>query len=87
MFADKEKYKVLEMGTLNGNRVYNGTILFEKPPQTIKAELRHGYTIHSFQGKTVKEGKLFIHSKLGSSKMLYTAMSRASSINQIIFIQ
>ena len=68
-------------------RVYNGTILFDKPPKGIKNELRHGFTIHSFQGKTVKDGILYIHSKLSSSKMIYTAMSRATSINQIIFIQ
>jgi len=87
IFKDLKKYKVTQMGILNDKKVYNGTILFEKPPKGIKNELRHGFTIHSFQGKTVKDGILYIHSKLSSSKMIYTAMSRATSINQIVFIQ
>ena len=82
-----EKYKVKEIGEIENKKVYNGTVLFEKPPKGIKYELRHGFTIHSFQGKTVKDGILYIHSKLGSSKMIYTAMSRATSIKQIVFIE
>ncbi len=87
MFKDLKKYKVKEIGEIKGEKVFNGTILFDKPPKGIKNELRHGFTIHSFQGKTVKNGKLYIHSKLSSSKMIYTAMSRATSISQIVFIE
>ena len=87
MFKDLKKYKVKEIGEINGEKVFNGTILFNKPPKGIKNELRHGFTIHSFQGKTVKDGKLYIHSRLSSSKMIYTAMSRATSISQIVFIK
>ena len=54
IFKDKEKYKVLEQK----KGLYNGSIVFEKP-EGVRAEFRHGYTIHSVQGETY-EGKIFI---------------------------
>lgn len=63
-----------------------GEILYteDKPKGS---ELRHGYTTHSIQGETTKE-KLFIDMKNMRSrpKLLYTALSRCRSINQIYLI-
>lgn len=51
-------------------------------------EKRHAYTIHSFQGVTVKNpSKLFIDSKkIFSSRQMYTAISRVEYLDQIYII-
>lgn len=85
MFKHLEKYKVLEMGfEKDESKVYNGTIKYKKPKT--KHELRHGFTIHSMQGKTVNDNKLYIHDNINSLQMLYTAISRAVSIDQLFII-
>ena len=81
MFKDIEKYKVIE----NSRDYKNGTIIYEKVNK-VKADLQHGYTIHSIQGETA-ETKLFIDmKKQKSNRMLYTAISRAKKLEQIYFI-
>tara|TARA_R100001015_G_C4632706_1_gene196617 strand:+ start:1551 stop:4271 length:2721 start_codon:yes stop_codon:yes gene_type:complete len=80
-FKDLEKYVVLA----NYNKYTNTQILLEKPPKGIRHELRHGYTIYSCQGETAKN-KLFIDVKnLKDIKTIYTALSRAKYLSQIVF--
>ena len=84
-----EKYKNLEKYSVKENtRDYsNGEIIIGPKPKKVSCELRHAFTIHSIQGETASN-KLFIDmKKMRSLKMLYTAMSRAKTIDQIIFIQ
>lgn len=84
-----EKYKHLEKYSVKENtRDYcNGEIIIGPKPKKVSCELRHAFTIHSIQGETAKN-KLFIEvNKMKSIKMLYTAMSRARTFEQIIFIR
>jgi hypothetical protein len=82
-FKDKPKYKVTE----NMPKFQNGNILFEKPNLPANCyEFRHGYTVHSSQGKTLSR-RLFIDvRKMKSRRMLYTALSRVNKLSQIVLI-
>ena len=86
-FSHLKKYKVLE----NANGYYNGDIVYEKP--NVENELRHGYTVHSVQGETF-DGTIFIdteHIHIRNPKedlrMLYTAISRARRLEQIVLVK
>ena len=84
-----EKYKHLEKYSVKENtRDYcNGEIIIGPKPKKVSCELRHAFTIHSIQGETASH-KLYIEmKKMRSLKMLYTAMSRARTLDQIQFIQ
>ena len=82
-FKDLEKYVVLQ----NYTNYCNTQILLEKPPAGIRHELRHGYTIYSCQGCTTNN-KLFIDVKnLKDIKTIYTALSRAKYLSQIILFE
>jgi len=84
-----EKYKNLEKYSVKENtRDYcNGEIIIGPKPKKVSCELRHAFTIHSIQGETASN-KLFIEmKKMRSLKMLYTAMSRARTLDQIVFIK
>lgn len=83
-----EKYKHLEKYVvLENTRDYsNGEIIYTKPDK-VRVEPRHAFTIHSIQGETAGN-KLFIDlNKMKSVRMLYTALSRAKYIDQIIFMR
>ena len=85
MFVGKfsmEKYYV----TAN-NRLYsNGEIVIGEKPD-IKCEIQHAFTAHSIQGETAYN-KLFIDSsKMFDSRMFYTALSRAKTLDQIFIIE
>ena len=84
-----DRYKHLEKYAVKENtRDYcNGQIIIGPKPKKVSCELRHAFTIHSIQGETATD-KLFIEvKKMRSLKMLYTAMSRARTLEQIQFIQ
>lgn len=84
-----QKYKHLDKYTVLENTLSwsNGDIIIGPKPEKVKCELRHGYTIYSAQGETAKN-KLFIDvNKMSSLKLLYTAMSRARTVDQIVFIK
>ena len=82
-YKNLEKYSVLE----NCRDYCNGEIIIGKKPEKVRCELRHSWTIHAVQGETAKH-KLFIDvDKMRSVKMLYTAMSRAKKLEQIVFIE
>lgn len=68
----------------------NGDILInpEKLPRTKKIEYRHSFTIHSYQGETIKDNKLFIYEdNFFDITMLYTAISRVKRLDQIYLIE
>ena len=82
-YKDKEKYIVLS----NSMNHSNGEIIIGPKPEKVQSELRHAFTIHSCQGETATE-KLFIDMrKMRSLRMLYTALSRAKYLSQIVFIR
>jgi hypothetical protein len=80
---DKEKYLI----TKNSANYSNGDVLLSdtKPPGS---EIRHAFTVHQFQGETVDFGhKLFIDLRNNFlPQMIYTAISRAKSIEQIYLV-
>jgi len=50
-------------------------------------EKRGSFTTHSFQGQTVKNGKLFVSiNDAFEHAMIYTAISRATSFDQIVLV-
>jgi hypothetical protein len=50
-------------------------------------EKRGSFTTHSFQGQTVKKGKLFVSiNDAFEHAMIYTAISRATSYDQIVLV-
>ena len=78
------KFKILK----KSRNYQNGNIVFEEPESLNEGsyELRHGYTIHSSQGKTLKH-RLFIDvRKMRCPRMLYTALSRVHSLSQVVLI-
>lgn len=79
---EKEKYYITE-----NNRLYcNGEIMIGDKPENTKSEIRYCFTTHSIQGETAYH-KLFIDSsKMFDSRMFYTAISRAKSLDQIYII-
>lgn len=83
MFLGKDKYYITE-----NNRLYcNGDIVIGSKPENTKCEERHCFTAHSIQGETATH-KLFIDSsKMFDSRMFYTAISRAKTLDQIYIIQ
>ena len=93
-----EKYKHLEKYYITtahieyiGNmakRTYNGEIHLIKPKIPDSSyRLRHGYTIDCIQGETA-HNQLFIDiNSLNSLQHLYTAISRAKYLNQIVFVK
>ena len=48
---------------------------------------RGSFTIHSYQGKTIENGKIFIFiNDMFEYSMLYTAVSRAVNFDQLVFV-
>jgi hypothetical protein len=74
--------KLLARGIVSGFKNTNGSIDFEKGD-----EKRGSFTIHSFQGLTFSSGKIFICPDVFEYAMTYTAISRATSIDQIVIIR
>ena len=55
--------------------------------ETAGYEKRGSFTIHSFQGRTLETGKIFISiGDLFEYSMLYTAVSRAVHYDQLVFV-
>ena len=81
MYKHLDKYYITE----NTQMYSNGEIVKFKPIGTA-CELRHAYTTHSIQGETT-EYNLYIDIKhINYKKMLYTALSRARTYEQIYLI-
>ena len=91
LFSDIEKYR-LNINTrdyCNGEIVYNKIDKLKLGDNFDKKDyyLRHGFTIHSIQGETAKNILYIDSKKCKSIRMLYTAISRAKTIEQIYFIE
>mgnify|MGYP003654490106 CR=1 FL=1 len=68
------------------NRYYcNGEIVIGEKPD-VKCEIQHAYTVHSIQGETAKNKLIIDLNGINSSKMFYTAISRAKTLDQIILV-
>jgi hypothetical protein len=48
---------------------------------------QNGFTIHSFQGLTISDRKVFIKLDMFEYAMYYTAISRVRNFNQIVFVK
>ena len=81
-YKEQPKYYITK-----SDRIYGRGEITLTLPNTKDYEIRHAYTTHSIQGETAK-GKLFIDTyKLYENKMIYTAISRAKKLDQIIFVE
>ena len=79
-----KKYKIIK----NTKKFQNGNVVYTKPQSLSETsyELRHGFTIHSAQGKTLKR-RLFIDvRKINCPRLLYTAISRVHKLSQIVLL-
>jgi hypothetical protein len=82
MFNHMEKYYCKE-----NNRVYsNGDIVIGSKPDC-KCELRHAYTTHSIQGETAQYNLYIDSSKMFDTRMFYTAISRAKTLDQVFILR
>ncbi len=82
MFADYDKWFV----KTNSRKYKNGEIIIGDKPDTICLK-QQAFTIHSIQGETAKY-KLFIDvEKCYDSRIIYTAISRATTLDQIYLVK
>jgi len=80
-YKDKMKYVITQ-----SDEVYGRGEVYYQVPKTKHYELRHGYTTHSIQGETMK-GNIFIDLRgVYDNRMMYTMISRAKRLSQIILI-
>jgi len=88
-FGELEKVRF----TKRYDTYFNGTIkvLDKKTLSSLKYfEIQHGFTTHCIQGETIPvENKIFIDIERFQTdpKLIYTAMSRAKTLEQIYFIK
>lgn len=81
-FGEINKYYIT-----SNNRLYsNGEIIIGTKPD-IKCEIRHSFTTHSIQGETAYHNLYIDSSKMFDSRMFYTAISRAKTLDQIFIIE
>jgi hypothetical protein len=86
--AFQGKFKTEKFYVKENNRLYsNGQIVIGDKPEHTNCEIQHAFTTHSIQGETAKH-KLFIESsKMFDSRMFYTALSRASYVDQVFIVE
>ena len=73
--------------TKNSRFFKNGTIVIGDKPDTNDCEIRHSFTIHSIQGETAKHNLYINIEKTYDSRLLYTAISRATRLDQIYLVK
>ena len=74
---------------LNGGDAYlNGEIMLDLEKENSKFVRQDAFTIHSFQGITIKKGqRMFIDmNRLFCARQLYTALSRVEYLDQVFLI-
>ena len=54
---------------------------------TYNEKTKPSFTIHSFQGQTIENRKVFIKMDMFEYAMYYTAISRVRHYNQIVLVQ
>ena len=74
--------RLLEKGVISGY-LKNKQIVYS--PEG--AEARGSFTIHSFQGLTISDKKVFISLDNFEYAMFYTAISRVRNFNQLVFVK
>jgi hypothetical protein len=80
-FPELKKYYCLE----NNRKYCNGEIVIGEEPEC-KNEMRHAYTTHSIQGETAYHNLFIISDKMFNTRMFYTAISRAKTLDQVFII-
>lgn len=76
--------KLLENDVCSGWYKQGGHVEFEEKEGYDK---RGSFTIHSFQGRTIETGKIFVSvNDVFEYAMLYTAISRAVEFSQLVFV-
>ena len=82
LFPTLEKYYVSE-----NNRLHcNGDIVIGPKPEGTECNLQHAFTTHSIQGETATHNLYIDSSRMFDSRMFYTAISRAKTLEQIYII-
>jgi hypothetical protein len=81
-FPELKKYYCLE----NNRKYCNGEIVIGEEPECSN-EMRHAFTTHSIQGETAHHNLFIISDKMFNTRMFYTAISRAKTLEQIFIIQ
>jgi hypothetical protein len=77
--------KLLDKGVISGYITRNREKIYEMREDVV--ETRGSFTTHSFQGSTIKDKKVYIC--IGDSfelAMIYTAVSRAVRMDQLVFV-
>jgi hypothetical protein len=83
LFPNLKKWYI----TKNTEYYNNGDIVIQEEQPEKNAVIRHAYTAHSIQGETAKN-KLFIDiATLRDFKAFYTAVSRATKMQQIFIVE
>jgi ATP-dependent exoDNAse (exonuclease V) alpha subunit len=82
-----EKYKdKLKLVITKSDEAYGRGEVYYNIPNTEHYENRHGYTVHSIQGETMK-GNIFIDMRgVYDNRMIYTMISRAKRLDQIVIL-
>lgn len=83
-----EKYKdKLKLVITKSDEVYGCGEVYYDTPNTEHYENRHGYTVHSIQGETMR-GNIFIDMRgVYENRMIYTMISRAKRLEQIVILK
>lgn len=88
----KTNARLLDAGIVSGHIHRKEAILMEKITTVEdwvsvgEGEKRGAFTVHSFQGLTISDRKVFISLDLFEYAMLYTAISRCVSFDQIVIV-
>ncbi len=80
----KTNQKLLDAGIVSGYYKTGGYVSYEEQEGY---EKKGAFTIHSYQGSTIENGKIFISiNDMFEYAMLYTAVSRAVNYSQLVFV-
>ena len=84
-----EKYKHLHKYKIEEKTkdYSNGDIIIGPQPIGVKSVLQHAFTVHSIQGETASTNLFIDINRMDSMRMLYTSLSRAKYLSQIIIIE
>jgi hypothetical protein len=83
MFKHLNKWSILE----NTREHKNQDIIISDEKPNCKCEIRHAYTVHSIQGETAEHNLYINMDNYFDSRILYTAISRAKTLDQIYLVK
>jgi hypothetical protein len=86
--TNQKSVRLIKDGVVSGWVSRNGLDHGKKSFVEVEGwEKRGSFTTHSFQGMTVQKGKLFVSiNDAFEHAMIYTAVSRATSFDQIVLV-